>query len=745
MPELTLSMPAHNSARHIKSTIDSVLSQDGVDFELMVVDDGSTDNTSDIVKSLRDPRVRLIQNERKMGAAYCHNLVIERSQSPFIAHIGCEGIALPGALQKMLAVCKSSPRIGMVHSYYFEIDEDGNVTRDSFRLKRAFFLKHLKPDADYKRKLLVYGNVTNHFRAYRKEVFQAVGKFNEEVKLEADYDMALRIVDRFDIEVVPEYLYCHRNDDPDRLKSSTVSTVINWARRFLHCRKLLRTNSVQFLKEEKYNVNRLLMLGLYYSPGMQRVVNVVRRLRKLHRIFFWKLCVPVVNKLYYSIVIHLAWWPIGSFNFGKKDQTIQERRIAYYIWHFPVLSQTFIHRELAALKKSGVQIKVIADASEDPEISDDNAKYLLENTHYLYPIDDALLRRYRRYFFLKNPFSFLNLLFFVMTRKYGKYKNVFEDISVFSKAVYLAGVLRDEKINHIHSPWADRCAFIAMIASKLLGVTCSVQARAHDIHRRSYLYALREKFETAEFVVTNTQYNHSYMKSFLRERHWNKIFVIHNGIELDGFIPMRKNGNQSKQVTILCVARLIEQKGLVYLLQACSNLREKGYQFKCEIIGGPEEPLYTNYFIELKKLHRRLDLSDFVLFLGAQRFSEVLEKHRGADIFVLPSVIAEDGSRDITPNSLIEAMAMKLPVISTTVTGIPEIVEDGVSGILVPPNEESALTEALIRLIEDPDMRKRLGENARKRVEEKFDVNKNISRYIDLFAGKLGTPKERNE
>jgi glycosyltransferase involved in cell wall biosynthesis len=175
----------------------------------------------------------------------------------------------------------------------------------------------------------------------------------------------------------------------------------------------------------------------------------------------------------------------------------------------------------------------------------------------------------------------------------------------------------------------------------------------------------------------------------------------------------------------------------VYLLQACRNLREKGYQFKCEIIGGPEEPLYTNYFIELKKLHRRLDLSDCVLFLGARRFNEVLEKHREADIFVLPSVIAQDGSRDITPNSLIEAMAMKLPVISTTVTGIPEIVEDGVSGVLVPPNDENALTEALIRLIEDPDRRKELGENARKRVEEKFDVNKNISRYIDLFAGKL--------
>jgi colanic acid/amylovoran biosynthesis glycosyltransferase len=734
MPELTLSMRAHNSERHIKSAIDSVLIQAGVDFELIVIDDASTDNTSAIVKSFQDPRVRLIKNQHKMGAAYCHNLVIDQSRSPFIAHVDSDGVALPGAFQKMLAVCKNSPQNGMVHSYYFEINEDGNVTRDAFRVKRAFFATHLKPDADYKRNLLVFGNVTNHFRTYRKEVFDAVGKFHETIQPDTDYDMALRIVDRFDIKVVPEYLYCHRRNEADKLRSSRTRSLVDWTRRFLHCRRLWKSDRIHFLKEGNYSVTRLLLQGLYDISGFESLSNLLEEIKNFPRILFWKLWIPLVNKLYYFIIIRLSWWPIGLFRFNRKDQFSEEKRIAYYTWHFPVLSQTFIHRELAALKKSGRPVEVIADGAEDREIADENARYVMENAYYLDPVNEALLRRYKRYFFSRKPFSYLNLLFFVMTRRYGPYKNVFEDISVFSKAVYLAGVLRDKKVNHIHAPWSDRCAFIALLAAKLLGATYSVQARAHDIHRKSYLYAFREKFENAEFVVTNTWFNHSYMKTFLDNRHWEKLFVIHNGVDLERFMPEREDGRQSEPIRILCVARLIEQKGLVYLLQACRTLRDKGLAYRCELIGGPEECLYTNYFIELKKLHRRLGLGDSVFFLGSQPFKQVLEKYREADIFILPSVIAQDGSRDITPNALIEAMAMKLPVISTTVTGIPEIVEDGVSGMLVPPNDEKALTDALIKLIQDSDLRKRLGENARKRVEEKFDVNKNINRYIDLFS-----------
>jgi glycosyltransferase involved in cell wall biosynthesis len=184
----------------------------------------------------------------------------------------------------------------------------------------------------------------------------------------------------------------------------------------------------------------------------------------------------------------------------------------------------------------------------------------------------------------------------------------------------------------------------------------------------------------------------------------------------------------------LSVASLIEPKGLVYLLEACGLLRERGLPVRCEIIGGPDEPLYTNYLITLKKMHRRLGLEGCVVFRGAQPFAKVLEAYRTADLFVLPCVEAQDGHRDITPNALIEAMAMKLPVVSTTITAIPEIVQDGVSGLLVPPRDSKALADAMERLIGDPRLRRELGEHARRRVEERFDINKNIGQYLDLFS-----------
>jgi glycosyltransferase involved in cell wall biosynthesis len=112
----------------------------------------------------------------------------------------------------------------------------------------------------------------------------------------------------------------------------------------------------------------------------------------------------------------------------------------------------------------------------------------------------------------------------------------------------------------------------------------------------------------------------------------------------------------------------------------------------------------------------------------------VLESYRTADVFVLPCVVAEDGSRDITPNALIEAMAMRLPVVSTNVTAIPEIVDDGVSGLLVPPRDENALAAALIRLSKDPPLRRRLGKNARSKVEPQFDIGMNIKKFVHLFA-----------
>lgn len=412
----------------------------------------------------------------------------------------------------------------------------------------------------------------------------------------------------------------------------------------------------------------------------------------------------------------------------------QKPRIAYYLWRFPVLTETFIRREVEALRQSGIPIEIIADGVENSGVSDEELDLFVKDTHYLRPLDEKLLKTYHKYFFLRNPWLYVKLFLYIVSQKYDLAKSVKQDLFAFSHAVYLAGVLKDKSIGHVHSPWANRCAFTALIAAKLLGVRYTVQARASaDLYRNRHAFALAQKFAAAEFVITNTRFNESYIKSLVEKQDWQKIFVIHNGINLEQFDPPKRKSERLPEIKLLTVATLGETKGLIDLLRACKNLQERGYAFRCEIVGGAHQ-LYLAFESELKKLHRELELEACVFFLGAQPFPKVLQKYKEADVFVLPCVTANDGSQDITPNALIEAMAMKLPVVSTDITGIPEIVEDGVSGILVPPNSPVAISEAIVRIANDPELRRGLEEQARRKVEKQFDIDKNIVRYVELFA-----------
>lgn len=411
-------------------------------------------------------------------------------------------------------------------------------------------------------------------------------------------------------------------------------------------------------------------------------------------------------------------------------------RIAYYTWHFPTLSETFVHRELAALKRAGLSVIILAEASERVEMVDRDARSLLADTEYVGGVDPRRIRHYHWRVLRTRPLRYASALLYVMSRRYSPFKGLIEDLALFSRCVHVAAIL-EGRADHLHSPWADRSAFIVSVTARLLGLPSSVHARAHDVHRAAYRVGLEDRIGHAEFVVTNTRYNAEHVRSFLPASRRSRVVVVYNGLEPARFVPRSGPMRAGGPPRLLCVARLIEQKGLGDLLQACRILEGQGQAFLCDVIGPAEAPLSMNYFVRLMQLHRRLGLAERVRFLGAKPLADVIEHYRQADVFVLPCVIAADGSRDISPNALIEAMAMQLPVVSTTVTGVPEIVETGVSGLLVPPADPEALAGALARLLREPELRRQLGENARLRVEQRFDIDANIATYVRLFRGDI--------
>lgn len=434
---------------------------------------------------------------------------------------------------------------------------------------------------------------------------------------------------------------------------------------------------------------------------------------------------PLSGRVYELAVNHGAWWTLDRKPHRKP--AAGPKRIGYYLWQFPVTSQTFVRREVQALRAAGVTVEIFAD-----ECGDFKDEALTASTHYLELHDRDRLGQAKRYFRRARGLAYANIFVYTLLQRYGAYKTAREDIWVFESAVRLADALREQGITHVHAPWADRTAFVALLASRLLDIPYSVQARAHDLHRTASQYALGEKFAHAEFIVTNSDYNARTIEGYLGARSQTPVHIIRNLFPPEEFACAGCEC-PSGPFRILCVARLIEEKGLVYLLRACAELRARGIPFQCEIIGAPEEPEYTAYLIQLKRLHRQLQLEDCVTFSGAQAFENVVNKYACADLFVLPCVIAGNGGRDISPNSLIEAMTMGLPVISTQLSAIPEIVENGVNGILVPPNDATALADAMSRVLRDESLRRELGARARARARDRYDAKKNAAQYATLF------------
>ena len=460
------------------------------------------------------------------------------------------------------------------------------------------------------------------------------------------------------------------------------------------------------------------------------------RTSRLLRVWLTQVATSARARVHATTISQWSWWPADLPLILQPHRRSIGRatpRVAYYIWHFPVLSQTFVRREIEALRKAGVSLEVFTLAAEDIDLLDERDRALLTTTNYLLPIDRERLASYRREFRRNRPLTYWHLYLFVMSRRYGLTKTLRSDRAHFNLAVYLAGNLRDAGIDRVHSPWGDRAGFVAMLAAKLLGVPFSLQVRAHDLHDPSYHHSLREMFPAADFVITNTQYNRPFIQALMPSR-GTEIHTIYNGINLAEFNPPDRSVRSGGPTRILCVARLVEQKGLTYLLDACALLRDRNFPFTCEVIGGTEEPLYAEYWQRLKEQHRRLDLEACVFFRGALPFATVMDAYRSADVFVLPCVVAQDGRRDITPNAVIEAMAMKLPVVSTPVTGVVEIVEHGTSGLLVPAENHVALADEIERLARDPALAMTLGENARQRIEGRFDADKNVLERLRLFG-----------
>jgi glycosyltransferase involved in cell wall biosynthesis len=427
-----------------------------------------------------------------------------------------------------------------------------------------------------------------------------------------------------------------------------------------------------------------------------------------------------------SLVALLQAWKMDGVTAPTGRPARPSGRIGYVLLRGPGLTDTFVRREVRALRDAGVTIELFArDAGAGHA---DTMPVTCWG-----PMDRVGARAATARFLRARPMTVIRLALYIIRHRHHESKTWRRDLDVLYDAAQLAMMLDSRGVTWIHAPWANHAALLAFVAARLLGIPYSVQARASEIHRTAEAPRVADRVRGAEFIITNSEYNARYLRGLCPAPETPPVHVIANGLDLSRFTPVRSRVTPMP-LRLLAVGRLVEPKGFVHLLSACDQLRARGLAFTCEVIGGPQDDFDTLTWVELRRVHTALRLETLVCFRGEQPLEEIMRAYERADIFVLPCVRGRDGSHDITPNSLIEAMAMGLPVISTTSGAIPEIVEDGVSGVLVAPGDPGELARAIVQLAVDPASRARLGCAARRKVELQFDASRNARARVALFG-----------
>ena len=412
-------------------------------------------------------------------------------------------------------------------------------------------------------------------------------------------------------------------------------------------------------------------------------------------------------------------------------------RIGYIIRSYPRLSQTFIVNEILALEQLGLKLHLFPITNPHEPIVQAQVEAVRAPVDYLEAADDwnitTMLGQHLRAA-LASPIRYVRALHYVLAHpEFDQDYHASSRYACFMQAVYLAHLLWREQragqpITHMHAHFAHDPTLIALLVKMLTSIPFSFTAHARDLVQIGQ-QALIERIAEASVVVTCSDVNMEYVNEHVPAPLRDKIRLIHHGVNLEGFQPVPREHSPDESPLILSVGRLVEKKGFPDLVRACARLKQAGRRFRCVIYG--EGPLSD----ELTQLIHSLGLAAEVTLAGACSQQELIPIFQHADVFALTPFVAADGDRDGIPNVLVEAMACGLPVVSTNVAGIPELVRHDENGLLVMPHDVDGLAVALAALLDDQEQRKRLGAEARRTVIEGFDVRAAACQLATLFEG----------
>jgi glycosyltransferase involved in cell wall biosynthesis len=419
-------------------------------------------------------------------------------------------------------------------------------------------------------------------------------------------------------------------------------------------------------------------------------------------------------------------------------ESSSNKQIGYLLRSYPRLSQTFVLNEILALEKIGVSLQIFALTNPHEKVVQMQVDQVQSPVHYL----DAdvqprsfgtILREHaevaRRHF----TGYIRSLVYIAANRRIDQGYTASSRWDCFLQAVHLVYLLtRQEhipgkRIDHLHAHFAHDPALIAYLVHLMTGIPFSFTAHARDLFQVP-VKALTDRIRDANAVVTCCRANLDYLNEIAPSQQ-AKFSLIYHGVNLNDFQPSATREMEPTPTCplILSVGRLVEKKGFQDLLQALLLVKQQGLEFECAIYGeGPLAPQLQGWIDE----H---NLAGQVRLPGGRTQHELIQLYHNAALFALTPVQTEDGDRDGIPNVLVEAMAVGLPVVTTAVSGIPELVENNRNGFLYQQHDVEGIASGIAELLRDAQRRSELGRAASKKVMEQFDIAQAAKRLKTLF------------
>lgn len=399
-------------------------------------------------------------------------------------------------------------------------------------------------------------------------------------------------------------------------------------------------------------------------------------------------------------------------------------RLAYLVSQYPAINHTYILREIRTLRTQGFDIEVFSIRSPDRPLEELTSEEREEAERTWVVLEAGIPEFFKAHFatLCLSPRSYLRGLWAAVALGRLDLPAIFSNLIYFAEAVVAGRRIRSRGFTHLHTHFSST---VALFLARVFPVTFSATIHGSAEFEDAAGFCLAQKVADARFLCTVSQFGRSQLMRASRPQHWHKIEVSPLGVDAELFVP-RPHRQAPERFEILSVGQLAPAKGYPILIDAVSRLVQWGHTaIRLRIVGGGAERESLDQQIARLGLVRNVEIH------GPCSHEIVRQIYAGTDLFALAS-FAEG-----VPVVLMEAMAMEIPCVATWITGIPELIRHGEDGWLVPPSDPEVLADAIAYLMANPELRQRLGQAGRLRIQERYHLAKNTRRLAEIFTRRL--------